>query len=160
MALYLQQRKIRVQSRYLGVLQNCQNFPAHVRSGRMWLHHVLVSREEHPTFPSDREFPNFSGVVGYLKVYISIPESCSSLPAHETCHRARGGCCCHRWSAMMVLPKQAEFGNRFCKDVSSGPCHGILLSLETMEANSDLICKYCYCCVIEIDNKSLTSFHG
>lgn len=39
----------------------------------------------------------------------------------------------------LVTPKQAEFGNQFCRDVSSGPCHSTLLSLETMEINSDLI---------------------
>lgn len=41
-------------------------------------------REEHPSFPSDREFSNFSGAAGCLKICTSIPESCSFLPAHET----------------------------------------------------------------------------
>lgn len=88
-----------IQSRYLEVLQSSHNLSAHARSGRMWLHHVLVSNKEHPSFPSDREIPNFSGAVDYLKIYISVPEGCSSLPARETCHEARGSYCCHHGSA-------------------------------------------------------------
>lgn len=43
-----------------------------------------LKRRSHPSFPSDRGFPNLSRAVGYLKIYMSIPESCSFLPAHET----------------------------------------------------------------------------
>lgn len=55
----------------------------------------LLSKEQHPSFPSDSKLPNFSRAGGYLKIYINIAESCSSLPAYETCHRAGGGCCCY-----------------------------------------------------------------
>lgn len=87
-----------IQSRYLGVAEQSElSYPCQkwkdVTSPRAGL------TEGDPIFPSDREFPNFSGAVGYLKIYISVPEGCSSLPAHETCHRARGSCCCHCCSA-------------------------------------------------------------
>lgn len=144
-----------IQSRYLEALQSSQNFPAHARSGRMWLHHVLVSNKEHPSFPSDREIPNFSEAVGYLKIYISVPGGCSSLSARETCPEARGSYRCQWWQ-----PSKLNLGISSAGMSPLVHVVALFLSLETMEANSALICEYCYCWVIEIDNKSLTSFHG